>query len=83
MENPQEEAKKRNVGKEWTTLSLREEVRDELKSIRDDLHSKGHKEFGYSDVIDAIIKLLGAIIYDEKEPLTVGDFILSNLEELK
>ena len=71
-------------GRQWTTLSLRTTVRDKLKSIRDDLHSKGHKEFGYSDVITAIIKLLELIIFEEDvDPLSVGDFIISNIKELK
>lgn len=63
----------------WTTLSIRVGVRNMLKTIRDDIHKLGHKEFGYSDVIEKLIKLNDKIIGNEG---TIGQFIITNLDEL-
>lgn len=64
---------------DWTTLSIRIGIRDRLKEIRDDIHKNDHKEFGYSDVIDKLIKLVDKIL-DNKG--TIGQFIVTNLDEL-
>lgn len=73
--------------KEWTTMSIRASVRDRIKDIMVDIHSKGKKEFGLSDMINVMLNLFERIVNSaddspEGERMTVGDFIISNLDEL-
>lgn len=72
--------------REWTTMSIRKPIRDRLKKVRDDIHSKEHKDIGYSDVIRLMLNMFERIIFTpdipESEQKTIGDFIISNFDEL-